>query len=153
MSAPADDTLTAIGNVMQVLGTSFRTRDARPLAGIYAEDADWTNAFGTTLKGRQQIVDYLTGLFADPHFGAGQAGRPQVSIRAVTSDVVVVKTYTEIEGQQAVDGTTLSTRRNHSQGHPTTAGRPMVDSVRHLYGRTDGRDLSRSRAALGRVVN
>ena len=89
-------------------------RDARPLVGIYAEDADWTNAFGTTLKGRQQIVDYLTGLFADPHFGAGQAGPPQVSIRLVTSDVVVVKTYIEIEGQQALDGTSLPTRRNHS---------------------------------------
>ncbi len=114
MSAPANDIPTGIGNVLQILGTSFRTRDARPLLGIYAEDDDWTNAFGTTLKGRQQIVDYLTGLFADPHFGAGQAGQPQVSIRPVTSDVVVVKTYMEIEGQQAVDGTTLPTRRNHS---------------------------------------
>src|SRR5690242_12593834 len=114
MSAQTDDIPAGIGNVLQVLATSFRMRDARPLAGIYAEDADWTNAFGTTLQGRQQIVDYLTGLFADPHFGAGQAGRPQVSIRPVTSEVVVVKTYIEIEGQQALDGTVLPTRRNHS---------------------------------------
>ena len=114
MSAQADDTDGAIGNVLLVLRTSFRMRDARPLLGIYAEDADWTNAFGTTLKGRQQIVGYLTGLFADPHFGAGQAGPPQVSIRPVTPDVIVVKTYIEVEGQQAFDGTTLPTRRNHS---------------------------------------
>jgi uncharacterized protein (TIGR02246 family) len=114
MSAQADDTSAAIRNLLQVLGTSFRMRDARSLLGIYAEDADWTNAFGTTLKGRQQIADYLTGLFADPHFGAGQAGPPKVSIRPVTADVVVVKTYIEIEGQQALDGTTLPTRRNHS---------------------------------------
>lgn len=114
MAAQADDISTAIGNVLQVLRTSFTMRDARPLLGIYAEDADWTNAFGTTLRGRQQIVDYLTGLFADRHFGAGQARLPQVSIRPVAPDVVVVKTYIEIEGQQALDGTPLPTRRNHS---------------------------------------
>jgi len=114
MSAQTDDTPAAISNVLQVLGTSFRVRDARPLARIYAQDADWTNAFGTTLKGRQQIVDYLTELFVDPHFIAGQAGPPQVSIRPVTSDVVVAKTYVEIEGQQSVDGRILPTRRNHS---------------------------------------
>ena len=87
MSAQADDTPTAISNVLQVLRASFRTREARRLSEIYAEDADWTNALGTNLKGSEQIVDYLTGLFADSHFGAGQAGTPQVSIRLVTPDV------------------------------------------------------------------
>jgi uncharacterized protein (TIGR02246 family) len=139
MSAQTDDIPTDIGKVLQVLGTSFRMRDARPLVGIYAEDADWTNAFGTTLKGRQQIVDYLTGLFADPHFGAGQAGPPQVSIRLVTSDVVVVKTYIEIEGQQALDGTSLPTRRNHSlkvmQRQPE--GEWLIVSDIYMDARTD----------------
>jgi uncharacterized protein (TIGR02246 family) len=139
MPAQPDDTPTAIGNLLQVLGTSFRTRDARPLLRIYAEDADWTNAFGTTLKGRRQIVDYLTGLFADPHFGAGQAGAPQVFIRSVTPDVVVVKTYVEIEGQQALDGATLPTRRNHSlkviQRKPE--GQWMIVSDIYMDARTD----------------
>jgi uncharacterized protein (TIGR02246 family) len=139
MSAQADDIPTAIGKVLRVLGTSFMVRDARPLMGIYAEDADWTNAFGTTLKGRRKIVDYLTDLFADPHFGAGQAGPPQVSIRLVTPDVVAVKTYIEIEGQQALDGTTLATRRNYSlkvlQRQPE--GQWMIVSDIYMDARTD----------------
>jgi uncharacterized protein (TIGR02246 family) len=139
MSARKGDIPARIGDVLQVLGTSFRTRDARPLASIYAEDADWTNAFGTTLKGRQQIIDYLTGLFADPHFGAGQAGPPQVFIRPVTSDVIVVKTYIEIEGQRALDGTALPTRRNHSlkvmQRQPE--GEWLIVSDIYMDARTD----------------
>jgi ketosteroid isomerase-like protein len=39
---------------------------------------------------------------------------PQVSIRPVSNDVVVVKIYTEIAGQQTVDGHELPIRRNHS---------------------------------------
>jgi len=54
-------------------------------------------------------------LFADAHFGAGKLiGRPQVSIRPVTPDVVVSKTYAEIAGQQTTDGKELPIRRNHS---------------------------------------
>ena len=44
MSAPANDVPSAIGNLLRILGTAFGTRDAQALAGIYAEDADWTNA-------------------------------------------------------------------------------------------------------------
>jgi len=51
------------------------------------------------LSGRDAVVAYLKGLFADAHFGAGKLiGRPQVSIRPVTPDVVVSKTYAEIAG-------------------------------------------------------
>jgi ketosteroid isomerase-like protein len=60
-------------------------------------------------------VAYLAGLFADVHFGAGRlAGAPQVSIRPVTDDVVVARTYVEIAGQQTADGKELPNRRNHS---------------------------------------
>jgi ketosteroid isomerase-like protein len=60
-------------------------------------------------------VDYLRGLFADAHFAAGQMiNPPQVSIRPVSQDVVVVKIYTEIAGQQTIDGQELPVRRNHS---------------------------------------
>jgi uncharacterized protein (TIGR02246 family) len=106
---------TAIGQTLRTLQTAFRTRNADLLNDVYVEDADWTNAFGTTLSGRDAIVDYLRGLFADAHFAAGQMiNPPQVSIRSVNDDVVAVKIYTEIAGQQTVDGQELPVRRNHS---------------------------------------
>lgn len=97
------------------LGASFRELDVTPLEGLYAADADWTNAFGTSRKGAEEIISYLQGLYADEHFGAGKpTGPPQASIRFLGEDVAVVKTYIEREGQQTADGGQLGLRRNHS---------------------------------------
>ena len=116
MSAMTNDQdATAIEQTLRALQLAFRSRDADVLQDVYVVDADWTNAFGTTLSGRDAIAAYLRGLFADAHFGAGQfIGAPQVSIRPVTPDVVVAKTFVEIAGQRTVDGSELPIRRNHS---------------------------------------
>jgi len=105
----------AVGEAMMLLANAFRTLDASGLNALYSEDADWTNAFGTTKKGAAEIVAYLTQLLADPHFAAGKPlGPPQASMRFVADDVAVVKTYIEREGQQTSDGDQLPVRRNHS---------------------------------------
>jgi uncharacterized protein (TIGR02246 family) len=105
----------AVGEAMMALANAFRTLDASGLETLYSEDADWTNAFGTTKKGAAEIVAYLTQLFADPHFAAGKPiGPPQASMRFVSDDVAVVKTYIEREGQQTTEGEQLPVRRNHS---------------------------------------
>jgi uncharacterized protein (TIGR02246 family) len=110
-----DPDAAAIEHTLLTLQIAFRSLNADALLDVYAADADWTNAFGTTLCGRDFIVAYLKGLFADAHFGAGQLiGPPEVSIRPVTPDVVVAKTYARIAGQQTADGKELPIRRNHS---------------------------------------
>jgi uncharacterized protein (TIGR02246 family) len=105
----------AIDEVMFTLASGFRELDASEFEAVYVEDADWTNAFGTVLHGRANIVSYLRNLFADPHFAAGKpVGPPQASIRFASPDVALVKTYIEREGQQTADGDQLPVRRNHS---------------------------------------
>lgn len=100
--------------VMKV-ARAFRTLDPEALSDAYAEDADWTNAFGTTLKGRDAIVGYLRKLFADRRFAAGElVGEPQAQLRWVGEDVAVVKTYLEREGQRTVEGGEIPVRRNHA---------------------------------------
>jgi uncharacterized protein (TIGR02246 family) len=114
MGTNHDDDLEAIGGLLATLGRGFATLDAEPLVPLYAEDADWTNAFGTCRHGRGPIIDYLRDLFADARFGAGrQVGQPQGSIRLLGDGVAVAKTYLEREGQQTMDGGTLPVRRNH----------------------------------------
>jgi uncharacterized protein (TIGR02246 family) len=114
MSSDDQDAM-AIEQTLRTLQVAFASRNAELLRDVYIADADWTNAFGTTRSGRDAIVAYLKGLFADPHFGAGRlAGPPQVSVRPVTNDVVVARTYVEIAGQQTADGKELPKRRNHS---------------------------------------
>src|SRR5262245_7361874 len=116
MTTASDDRdASAVEQTQRALQIAFHTRNADLLRDVYVADADWTNAFGTTLSGRDAIVTYLTGLFADEHFGAGRlAGPPRVSIRPVSNDVVVAKIYVEIAGQQTANGKELPTRRNHS---------------------------------------
>ncbi|WP_274426860.1 YybH family protein [Chelativorans sp. YIM 93263] len=105
----------AIEKVLRTLLKGFAERDAEVLRDVYVEDADWTNAFGRTLSGREAIVDYLKELFADPNFAQGEiVAEPEISVRPVGEDTVAVKTYTQVKGQGTVEGGTLPVRHNHS---------------------------------------
>ena len=74
---PPDDQ-QAIGKTLLTLLAGFRDRDAEALQAVYSDDADWVNAFGTVKRGREEIVDYLRGLFADDNFNRGEPeGRPR----------------------------------------------------------------------------
>jgi uncharacterized protein (TIGR02246 family) len=109
-----DADAAAIEATLQTVAEAFRARSTEGLGAAYAEDADWTNAFGTTLNGRAAIVDYLAGLFRDPKFTAGRLkGAPTVEVRQVRPDVVVARTYLEIEGQETLEGR-IPVRRNFS---------------------------------------
>ena len=75
---------------------------------MYSADADWVNAFGTVKRGRDEIVDYLRGLFRDDNFNRGElAGPPETSFKAPTPEVVLVSAHPKIKGQGLVGGGTL----------------------------------------------
>ena len=101
--ASGDDE-TAVYEVLLKIGAAFRGLDATGVEGLYVEDADWTNAFGTTLKGNREIAEYLRALFADAHFAwALTVKPPEASVRFLGDDVAVAKTYLERAGRD-VDG-------------------------------------------------
>ena len=103
---PADQ--EAIGKTLLTLLKAFDERDAEPLQGVYSDDADWVNAFGTVKRRRDEIVDYLTGLFQDDNFNRGElAGPPATSFRVLTPEVVLVSAHLEVKGQGLVGGGTL----------------------------------------------
>lgn len=105
----------AIAGTLIALLTGFRERDADNLVGVYSDDADWVNAFGTVKKGSDEIVAYLRGLFADDNFNAGKLKAPPTStIRVLTSDVVLVSAHLQVEGQKIVDGGVIEERDNFS---------------------------------------
>ena len=104
---PPDDQ-QAIGKTLLTLLKGFRDRDAEALHAVYSDDADWVNAFGTVKRGSKEIVDYLSGLFADDNFNRGEPeGPPETSFRVLTPDVVLVSAHLRIKGQGLVDGGTL----------------------------------------------
>jgi uncharacterized protein (TIGR02246 family) len=111
----APDDQAAVGNTLGRLLRGFQTRNADALDGDYADDADWVNAFGTVRKGSAAIVEYLRGLFADANFSAGRpAGPPELSVRRVGDDGVVVSVHLRILGQGRVGGGEIAVRDNFS---------------------------------------
>jgi uncharacterized protein (TIGR02246 family) len=105
----------AIYEVLMKLGSAFRDLDALGIDDLYVPDADWTNAFGTTVHGNLEIAEYLTVLFANRHFAAGAPlAPPQAWVRFVGMDVAIAKTYLERFGQQTSSGEELPVRHNHS---------------------------------------
>ncbi len=102
---PADQ--AAIAKTLLTLVKAFDDRDAEPLRGVYSGDADWVNAFGIVKRGRDEIVDYLTGLFGDDNFNRGKlAGPPETSFRVLTPEVVLVSAHLKVKGQGLVGGGT-----------------------------------------------
>src|ERR1700742_3362939 len=98
----------AIGKTLLTLLKAFDDRDAEPLRTVYSGDADWVNAFGTVKRGRDDIVDYLKGLFADDNFNRGEPdGQPETSFRVLTPEAVLVSAHLRIKGQGLVGGGTL----------------------------------------------
>jgi uncharacterized protein (TIGR02246 family) len=105
----------AIGTTLISLMSGFRERDAEKLVGIYTSDADWVNAFGSVKKGSEEIVAYLRGLFSDDNFNAGTLkAPPEVNIRVLTPEVVLVSAHLQVEGQKLVGGGEIEVRDNHS---------------------------------------
>jgi uncharacterized protein (TIGR02246 family) len=105
----------AITTTLLALSSGFQARDVNQLAGVYSADADWVNAFGTVKKGSDQIVSYLEGLFADENFNAGTLeAPPEVAVRVLTPEVVLVSAHLRVAGQKLVGGGEIPERDNRS---------------------------------------
>jgi uncharacterized protein (TIGR02246 family) len=103
----------AIGATLIALQSGFRERNAANLDAVYTGDADWVNAFGTVKKGSEEIIAYLHGLFADENFNAGTLkGPPEVAIRVLTPEVVLVSAHLQVEGQGLLAGGAIELRDN-----------------------------------------
>jgi uncharacterized protein (TIGR02246 family) len=121
----------AIGTTLLSLLAGFQQRDADQLVGVYSDEADWVNAFGSVKKGGPEIVAYLRGLFGDDNFNAGKLkAPPATTIRVLTPDVVLVSAHLQVEGQGLVGGGEIAERDNFS--------------LRVLRRQTDGRWLIES---------
>jgi uncharacterized protein (TIGR02246 family) len=140
LAAMAEKDQEAIGTTLGALLTGFGQRNADLLVGVYADDADWVNAFGTAKTGAAQIVEYLRGLFADANFDAGQpVAPPEARLRRLTDDVVIVSTHIKIRGQGLVGGGQIAVRDNYAQHvlQRQPDGRWLVVSELFMDARTD----------------
>lgn len=97
----------AIRRVMQGFSEARQAGDAERTAAFFAEDVEWTNAFGDVVRGSDNLQKFLGWLFSKDEKGTteGEATeyRP-VSVRYLGDDVAILH------------GMTLSTRGEARSG-------------------------------------
>jgi uncharacterized protein (TIGR02246 family) len=120
--------------------SSWELKDARLAAQDYAEDADWTNVFGVTCKGRAEIEATVGEIFSLPYVMAGRDRVVGQEVRFVGRDVALAKTRVERIGQLTASGEPLGIRHtSHLRVFQRTEGGWKI--VSHLI--SDARDPDR----------
>jgi uncharacterized protein (TIGR02246 family) len=107
------DEEVAIKQVIENWEKGWREVDAQLASQDYAEDADWTNAFGVMKKRRAQIREFLTHIFDIHPIRSMRISPSTVRIRSIRPGVAVVSSYTEVTGQKTASGNEYPTRRIH----------------------------------------
>ena len=90
---------------------AWETRDAALGARDYGDDAEWTNAFGMTRRGRAAVEATLREVFALPFVVAGESRPTTQTMRWLRPDVVLVASRVERTGQRTPSGAALGTRQ------------------------------------------
>lgn len=88
----------AIAELMGRFGAAWGSQDVAGVVSTYAEDAEWTNAFGDVVRGHDELTAFLTRLFqrfdAPAEVGSENAGEPprrgRISRRYIGADAAVL---------------------------------------------------------------
>lgn len=104
-----NDTL-GIALAIENWNKGWQNKDPKLAAQDYSADADWTNAFGMTKKGRVEIEKFMTEVLALPFVMAAQSKTTGQTVRFIRSDVALVRTTVERVGQTTPSGESLGKR-------------------------------------------
>lgn len=106
--------------------------DAALAVRDYADDADWTNAFGDRFKGKVALREGLEHIFSLGFVMAGDSAENEYTdIRFVGTDVAIVRSKLIRSGQQTSNGDVMPDRHiNHLRVYEKNEGRWLI--VSHL---------------------
>lgn len=80
-------------------------KDAALAVQDYAEDADWTNAFGDRFQGRDALKEGLEFIFSLDFVMAGSSGDNEYAdVKFLTPDIALVRSKLIRQGQQFQSG-------------------------------------------------
>lgn len=109
-SADDEAAIRIIVNHWQQMWEKF---DASVLAGDYADDADWRNAFGVRQKGSANILAFMTRMVKRPNVQERHTTWDAPQIRFVRSDVAIASRDYRTRGHKTLDGTEMPERHTH----------------------------------------
>jgi uncharacterized protein (TIGR02246 family) len=93
---------------------SWENFDASILAGDYAGDADWLNAFGVRINGGAKIVEFVSKVVKRPGVQDRHTTWGEPTVRFVRADVALAsRDYTTV-GHKTLNGQEMPPRNTHS---------------------------------------
>jgi uncharacterized protein (TIGR02246 family) len=93
---------------------SWENFDASVLAGDYADDADWLNAFGVRIKGGAKIVEFVSKVVKRPGVQDRHTTWGEQTVRFVRPDVALAYRDYSTVGHKALNGQEMPQRNTHS---------------------------------------
>lgn len=135
--AQSDEDRAAIDGALANWLAGWEQKDVELAVRNYSEDADFTNAFGMTRQGQDEIRDLLSEVFNFGFVMAGDTVYAPPALRFLTPEIALVRTSAEREGQLTAEGESLGVRRTiHLREFEKRDGEWMI--VSHLI--SDARD-------------
>jgi len=104
----------AIRTIVNHWQQTWENHDASVLAGDYAEDADWQNAFGVRLKGGAEIVDFVSKVVKRPNAQGRQTTWGESTVRFVRPDVALAYRDYSTVGHKTPNGQEMPERKTHA---------------------------------------
>jgi len=108
----------------------WRTKDAAAAVRDYADDCDWTNAFGDRFEGKEALEEGLEFIFGLDFVMAGQSeGNAFQDVTFLTSDVALIRSKLVRVGQETGTGEVMADRHvNHLRVLQKRHGRWVIVS-------------------------
>lgn len=90
---------------------AWKIKDASLAAKWYSKDADFTNAFGFSMIGKNEIELYLERVFKMDFVMAGNSKQTSIKLKYISENTILAITTIEREGQKISNGEELGPRK------------------------------------------
>ena len=129
-AAQSDADEKAILETFNSWGQGWSEADAALAVKDYADDTDWTNAFGDRFEGKAALQKGLEYIFSLGFVMAGDsAGNEYTDVRFLGKDVAIVRSKLVRSGQRTSTGDVMPDRHiNHLRVYEKREGRWLIVS-------------------------
>ena len=103
---------TAIFAALADAEEGWNTGDVELATRRYADNADWTNAFGDRVVGRDSLVALLTEILSLDFVRAGRTEYVFNDVTFLSADVALLRSRSVVRGQRQSDGVPMADRHN-----------------------------------------
>ncbi|GAB5399260.1 MAG: hypothetical protein Aureis2KO_08450 [Aureisphaera sp.] len=90
---------------------AWKIKDPNLAAKWYSNDADFTNAFGFSMIGKNNIESYLSRVFKMDFVMDGNSEQTSIKLKYISPNTILAISTIERKGQKLSDGKELGTRR------------------------------------------